>query len=178
MILRDSHTSPWNLTRSDRRWRFESGHTGSKILIKRALFSAKKLNFRIKAPNFRKRAKHFHQHLHLHLQWSLRRSKQRWRFESGHIGSEMLFCVAAFPMASCVTARGQCVVVCCSVLVICMTLLDHTQSVIIYVYNKCSYLSRYLCIPTEKLPEDGFWTPMPLFCLICNIISNKTCILD
>ena len=32
--------------------------------------------------------------------------------------------------------------------------------------------------PHEKLPGDGVSTPMPLFCLICTIISNKTCILD
>jgi len=32
--------------------------------------------------------------------------------------------------------------------------------------------------PPEKLLEDGFSTPMPLFCLICTIISSKTCILD
>ena len=30
----------------------------------------------------------------------------------------------------------------------------------------------------EKLLGDGFLTPIPLFCLICTIISNKTCILD
>jgi len=32
--------------------------------------------------------------------------------------------------------------------------------------------------PPEKLLEDGFSTPMPLFCLICTIISSKPCILD
>ena len=32
--------------------------------------------------------------------------------------------------------------------------------------------------PLEKLLGDGFSTPMPLFCLIYTIISNKTCILD
>ena len=33
-------------------------------------------------------------------------------------------------------------------------------------------------MPPEKLLGDGFSTPMPLFCLICTIISNKTYILD
>jgi len=32
--------------------------------------------------------------------------------------------------------------------------------------------------PPEKLLGDGVSTPMPLFCLICTMISNKTCILD
>jgi len=32
--------------------------------------------------------------------------------------------------------------------------------------------------PPEKLLVDGFSTPLPLFCLICTIISNETCILD
>jgi len=33
-------------------------------------------------------------------------------------------------------------------------------------------------LPHEKLLGDGFSTPMPLFWLICTIISNKTSILD
>ena len=37
-------------------------------------------------------------------------------------------------------------------------------------------LSR-LC-PSEKLLGDGLSTPVPLFCLICTIISNKTGIFD
>jgi len=32
--------------------------------------------------------------------------------------------------------------------------------------------------PSEKPLGDGVSTPMPIFCLICTIISNKTCILD
>jgi len=32
--------------------------------------------------------------------------------------------------------------------------------------------------PPEKLLGDGLSTPVPLFCLICTIISNKTGILD
>jgi len=39
-----------------------------------------------------------------------------------------------------------------------------------------------VCVGGSKLPEtllgDGFSTPMPLFCLICTITSNKTCTLD
>jgi len=33
-------------------------------------------------------------------------------------------------------------------------------------------------MPPEKLLGDGISTPMILLCLICTIISNKTCILD
>ena len=33
-------------------------------------------------------------------------------------------------------------------------------------------------VPPEKLFRDGFSTHMLLFCLICTIISIKTCILD
>jgi len=32
--------------------------------------------------------------------------------------------------------------------------------------------------PHQKLLGDGFLTPVPLFCLICDIISNKTGIFD
>ena len=32
--------------------------------------------------------------------------------------------------------------------------------------------------PHQKFPGDGCWTPVPLFCLICTIISNKTGIFD
>jgi len=44
---------------------------------------------------------------------------------------------------------------------------------IFFITQSCVTLS-----PPEKLFGDGFSTPMPLFCLICTIISNKTCILD
>ena len=50
--------------------------------------------------------------------------------------------------------------------------------------SECEPITHYIvvecisCKPPEKLLEDGFSTPMPLFCLICTIISNKTCILD
>ena len=37
---------------------------------------------------------------------------------------------------------------------------------------------KFKVTPPEKLLGDGFSTPMPLFCLIYTIISNKTCILD
>ena len=37
---------------------------------------------------------------------------------------------------------------------------------------------RERACPPEKLLGDGVSTPMPIFCLICTIISNKTCILD
>jgi len=43
--------------------------------------------------------------------------------------------------------------------------------------NICMFLV-YAHVPPEKLFGDGFSTPIPLFCLICTIISNKTCILD
>ena len=33
-------------------------------------------------------------------------------------------------------------------------------------------------LPHQKLLGDGFLTPVPLFCLICSIISNKTGIFD
>jgi len=36
----------------------------------------------------------------------------------------------------------------------------------------------YTLRPPEKLLGVGFSTSMPLFCLICTIISNKPCILD
>jgi len=40
------------------------------------------------------------------------------------------------------------------------------------------FISVLSDILPEKLLGDGFSTPMPPFCLICTIISNKTCILD
>ena len=46
--------------------------------------------------------------------------------------------------------------------------------VYVYIYL---YIHTYICAP-EKLLGEGFSTPMPLFCLIFTIISNKTCILD
>jgi len=33
-------------------------------------------------------------------------------------------------------------------------------------------------LPPEKLLGDGLSTPVPFFCLICTIISNKTGIFD
>jgi len=42
----------------------------------------------------------------------------------------------------------------------------------------CEHVVKGSTNPPEKLLGDGFSTPMPLFCLICTSISNKTCILD
>jgi len=36
----------------------------------------------------------------------------------------------------------------------------------------------FYSIPPEKLLADGLSTPVPLFSLICTIISNKTSFLD
>jgi len=37
---------------------------------------------------------------------------------------------------------------------------------------------RLVCVPHQKLLGDEFLTPVPLFCLISTIISNKTGIFD
>ena len=39
-------------------------------------------------------------------------------------------------------------------------------------------LVRGRVIPHQKLLENRILTPVPLFCLICTIISNKTGIFD
>ena len=49
---------------------------------------------------------------------------------------------------------------------------DMTRS---YLNKTHSYLCHDWFIPPEKLLGNGFSTPMPLFCLIFTIISNKTC---
>ena len=41
-----------------------------------------------------------------------------------------------------------------------------------------SYVFHDSFIPHQKLRGDGVLTPVPLFCLICTIISNETGIFD
>jgi len=76
--------------------------------------------------------------------------------------------------------------------------MNHSQKSALYLHDsanrvaswllgtccRCTDMRRFTmyiilrCIPPEKLLGDGFSTPVPLFSLICTIISNKPCILD
>ena len=44
-------------------------------------------------------------------------------------------------------------------------------------HKRCLKMSHVLQ-PPETLLEDGFSTSMPLFCLVCTIISKKTFFLE
>jgi len=49
----------------------------------------------------------------------------------------------------------------------------------IRIYVIHSYMCNWVHLdPPEKLLGDGLSTPVPLVCLICAIISNKTGIFD
>ena len=101
-----------------------------------------------------------------------------------HVHACILFRVLPYLCCSVL----QCVAVCCSVLQL-FRVFPYLCQHIDIISSIVLWDKTFGCTPSEKLLGDGFSTPIPLFCLICTIVSplfclictivsNKTCILD